>query len=212
MKRTLLLILTVVALIAGSKLLIENVLGLSVEGWLRAHLADAGPGAAIAVVALLVADVALPVPSSLVMVLSGAAFGTVWGTAVALTGSIGGEWLGFELARRYGRRATSKLVNDADLATLDTLFHAHGPLAVMLTRALPVFMETTSLVAGLSSMPRGVFLRASLTGTAPVALAYAYAGSVSRETGSLLPAVIFLVAITGLGWIAYRLRAAPPGR
>lgn len=206
MKRALYLILGVVAFIAGGKLLIENVLGLSIEGWLRAELAHAGPGAAAAVIGLLIADIALPVPSSLVMVLSGAAFGTAGGTAVALVGSIGGEWLGFELARRYGRRVTSRLMADADLAELDGLFHAHGALAVMLTRALPVFMETMSLVAGLSAMPRRTFLWASLAGTAPVALAYAYAGAVARESGSLLPAGIFLVAITGLGWIVYRTR------
>ena len=206
MKRALYLILGVVAFIAGGKLLIENVLGLSIEGWLRAELAHAGPGAAAAVIGLLIADIALPVPSSLVMVLSGAAFGTAGGTVVALVGSIGGEWLGFELARRYGRRVTSRLMADADIAELDGLFHAHGALAVMLTRALPVFMETMSLVAGLSAMPRRTFLWASLAGTAPVALAYAYAGAVARESGSLLPAGIFLVAITGLGWIVYRTR------
>lgn len=206
MKRALILVGVVVAAIAGSKFLIENVLGLSLEGWLRAQLTDAGPGAAMAVISLLAVDIVLPVPSSLVMVLSGAAFGTTSGTAVALVGSIGGEWLGFELARRYGRRATSRLMADADLAELDGLFRAHGALAVMLTRALPVFMETMSLVAGLSAMPRRTFLWASLAGTAPVALAYAYAGAVARETGNMLPAAIFLVAITGLGWVVYRTR------
>ncbi|MGE0392532.1 MAG: TVP38/TMEM64 family protein [Vicinamibacterales bacterium] len=206
MKRALLLVLGVVAVIAGSKFLIENVLGLSLEGWLRAEMAHAGAGAAIAVIGLLAVDIVLPVPSSLVMVLSGAAFGTTGGTAVALVGSIGGEWLGFELARRFGRRATSRLMADADLDELDGLFRSHGALAVMLTRALPVFMETMSLVAGLSAMPRRTFLWASLAGTAPVALAYAYAGAVARESGNLLPAAIFLVAITGLGWVVYRAR------
>ncbi len=206
MRRTVYLILGVVAFMAGGKFLIENLLGLSIEGWLRAELAHAGPGAAVAVIGLLVADVALPVPSSLVMVLSGAAFGTAGGTVVALVGSIGGEWLGFELARRYGRRVTSRLMDDADVAELDGLFRAHGALAVMLTRALPVVMETMSLVAGLSAMPRRTFLWTSLAGTAPVALAYAYAGAVARESGTVLPAAIFLIAITGLGWVVYRTR------
>jgi uncharacterized membrane protein YdjX (TVP38/TMEM64 family) len=205
-RRTVYLILGVVAFMAGGKFLIENLLGLSIEGWLRAELAHAGPGAAVAVIGLLVADVALPVPSSLVMVLSGAAFGTAGGTVVALVGSIGGEWLGFELARRYGRRVTSRLMDDADVAELDGLFRAHGALAVMLTRALPVVMETMSLVAGLSAMPRRTFLWTSLAGTAPVALAYAYAGAVARESGTVLPAAIFLIAITGLGWVVYRTR------
>ncbi len=206
MKRALYLILCVVGVIAGSKLLIENVLGLSLEGWLRAQVTHAGPGAAAVVVGLLVADLVLPIPSSLVMVLSGAAFGVTGGAVVALVGSIGGEWLGFELARRYGHRATSHLMHERDLAELDGVFRRHGPAAVMLTRALPVFMETMSLVAGLSTMSRRSFLWSSLAGTAPVALAYAYAGAASRDSGSLVPAAIFLIAITGIGWVVYRTR------
>src|SRR5690606_25483808 len=56
MRRVLRLVLLVVAVIAGSKLLIENVLGLSIEGWLRAQVADGGVGAASVIVGLLVAD------------------------------------------------------------------------------------------------------------------------------------------------------------
>jgi uncharacterized membrane protein YdjX (TVP38/TMEM64 family) len=55
-------------------------------------------------------------------------------------------------------------------------------------------------------MPRRTFLWTSLAGTAPVALAYAYAGAVARESGTVLPAAIFLIAITGLGWVVYRTR------
>lgn len=206
MKRALYLVLGVVAAIVASKLLIENVLGLSLEGWLRAQVTHAGPGAAAVVIGLLAADLVLPIPSSLVMVLSGAAFGVAGGTVVALVGSIGGEWLGFELARRYGHRATSRLMDEGDLAELNGVFRQHGPLAVILTRALPVFMETMSLVAGLSRMSRATFVWSSLVGTVPVALAYAYAGAASREAGSLLPAAIFLIAITGIGWVIYRAR------
>lgn len=211
MKRTAWLIVGVVAALAASKLLIEDVMGLSLEGLLRARMAQAGPGTAALVIALLVADVAIPVPSSLVMVLSGAAFGVTGGTLVALAGSIGGEWLGFELARRYGRGLTRRMMSDADLEQMGRLFRDHGALAVMLTRALPVLMETMSLVAGVSRMPRRAFLWASLAGTAPVALAYAWAGAMSQETGSLLPAAIILVAITGLGWAVYRARVMTAG-
>ena len=211
MKRAAWLIVGVVAALVASKLLIEDVMGLSLEGLLRARMTQAGPGTAAIVIAVLMADVVLPIPSSLVMVLSGAAFGVTGGTLVAMAGSIGGEWLGFELARRYGRRLTGRMMHDADLEAMGRLCRDHGVLAVMLTRALPVLMETMSLVAGLSRMPRPAFLRASVVGTAPVALAYAWAGSMSQDTGSLLPAAIFLVAITGLGWVVYRARVRPQG-
>ena len=62
------------------------------------------------------------------------------------------------------------------------------------------------VVAGLSKMGRSSFLVASLIGTAPIVVIYAYAGAVSRQTGSLLPAIIMLVAVAGLGWVIYRSR------
>jgi uncharacterized membrane protein YdjX (TVP38/TMEM64 family) len=57
-------------------------------------------------------------------------------------------------------------------------------------------------------MTRSSFLIASLLGTAPIVVVYAYAGAVSRQTGSLVPAVIMLIAVAGLGWIVYRARIA----
>lgn len=207
MKRTIALIAIVAGFIIGSKLIVENVLGVDLEPWARSWLASAGPGGAATVVALLAADVFLPIPSSLVMILSGAAFGVWWGSLLAFTGSIAGEWLGFELARRYGTRWSARFVGDeGEVRRLNSVLAAHGAAAVAVTRALPVVMETMSIVAGLSTMRRHTFLVASALGTAPIVVVYAYAGAVSRETGSLVPAVVILVAVAGAGWIWYRAR------
>ena len=140
------------------------------------------------------------------LVLSGAAFGVLWGSMFSLVGSIGGEWLGFELVRRYGRRASSKIVGEEELERLGRVFARHGMSVVVVTRALPVVMETMSVAAGLSTMSRSSFLRASLIGTVPIVVVYAYAGAVSRQTGSLLPAIIMLIAVAAFGWVLYRAR------
>ena len=209
MKRWTLLVAVVIGLVIGSKLLLENALGIDGEAAVTAWFANAGAGSAILVVALLASDVFLPVPSSLVMVLSGAAFGVVRGALLALVGSVLGEWLGFELVRRYGRRMAARIVGDGDLETFNRFFARHGALAVIVTRPLPVVMETMSVVAGLSGMSRKVFLAASVIGTFPIVVIYAYAGAVSREAGSLVPAAVILVALTGLVWLAYRVRLRP---
>ncbi len=171
-------------------------------------MSDAGAGTATVVVALLMADIVLPIPSSLVMMLSGAAFGVTGGAAVALAGSIGGEWLGFELVRRYGQRAARHLLSEAEVERFGRLFKRHGAVAVIVTRALPVAMETMSLVAGLSGMRRRDFLLASLVGTTPIVVIYAYAGALSREMGNIIPGVVILIAIAGCGWVLYRVRFA----
>lgn len=207
MKRWIALFIAVLVTVIGAKLLIENTLGIDVEQAVRSWLDHAGTGSALVIVGLLAADVFLPVPSSLVMVLSGAAFGIAKGAALALAGSVAGEWLGFELVRRYGRRMSARLVGgDDEVRKLDRFFQRHGALAIIVTRPLPVVMEAMSVVAGLSDMSRSVFLAASLAGTAPIVLVYAYAGAMSREVDSIVPAVVILIALTGAAWLAYRTR------
>ena len=64
-----------------SKLLLENVLGIRIEPAVESWMARAGTGSALAVVTLLAADLFLPIPSSLIMILSGFSavprFGTI---------------------------------------------------------------------------------------------------------------------------------------
>lgn len=209
MKRTLFLILGVAAFVIASKLLIENVLGINLDGLSERWMSEAGAGSAALLIGLLAADILLPVPSSLIMVLSGAAFGVVWGSVFSLIGSIGGEWLGFELVRRYGVAASRRIVGDEDLEQMRVIMARHGAAAVLVTRALPVVMETMSVVAGLSTMSRGAFLMSSLLGTLPVAVVYAYAGAISRDVSSLVPAVVMVLAVAGAAWVWYRAKIAP---
>ncbi len=208
MRHAFALIAGVAGAIIASKILLENVLGIQLEPLISAWVTHAGAGTAATVIGLLAADLFLPIPSSLIMVLSGAAFGVVWGSILSLVGSVGGEWLGFELVRRYGRSASARFVDDDEFERLSRVFDRHGAAAVVVTRALPVVMETLSVVAGLSAMTRRTFLVASLLGTLPVVVVYAYAGAVSKATGSLVPAIVMLIAVAGFGWVIYRARLA----
>ena len=206
MKRTLTLTLIVAAAVIASKLLIEDVLGIPLEASARAWVENPGTSGAVAIVSLLALDVFLPVPSSVIMVLSGALFGVVPGALLALVGSVSGEWLGFELVRRYGQRMATALIGENETDKFYRFFEQHGIMAVIVTRPLPIVMETFSVIAGLSQMSRSAFLAASLAGTAPIVLVYAYAGAVSREAGSLVPAAVILAAVFGAGWLWYRSR------
>ena len=208
MRRAAVLTLIVIAAVIASKVIVEDIAGLSLEGMAGRWLSQAGAGSAVLIVMLLALDVFLPVPSSLVMVLSGAAFGVGPGAALALIGSITGEWLGFELVRRYGRRASTWLMGNESIEPFERFFERHGVAAVIMTRPLPIVMETMSLVAGLSGMGRSAFLLASFIGTTPIVLVYAYAGAFSRETGSLVPAAVILTAVSGVAWLWYRSRLA----
>lgn len=211
MRRALILIAMIAGAVVATKLLLENVLGISLESTAAGWLTDPGAGSALTVVLLLAIDLLLPVPSSFVMVMSGAIFGVVWGSLLSLVGSVGGEWLGFELARRYGRRASRWIADDAEIQKLQGEFARHGALAVAMTRALPIVMETMSIVAGLSQMRRSTFVLASIVGTLPIVVVYAYAGALSRDVGSAVPAIVILITLAGGGWIWHRSRRRPAG-
>ena len=111
-------------------------------------------------------------------------------------------WL--QLWLNYYRGVSGRIVGEAEIRRLERVFARHGAAAVVITRALPVVMETMSVVAGLSAMRRSTFLLASVAGTAPIVVVYAYAGAVSREMGSLIPAVVMLIAVAGGAFIWYR--------
>jgi uncharacterized membrane protein YdjX (TVP38/TMEM64 family) len=143
------------------------------------------------------------------MVLSGAVFGVLWGALFALIGSLAGQWLGFEMVRRFGRGAASRVAGDRELRDVNRFFERYGALAVIATRPLPIVMETMSLVAGLSKMPRRVFLTAAFLGTVPIVIVYAYAGAASRQAGSWVPGIVMIVAVGGAGWLWYRSRQLP---
>jgi uncharacterized membrane protein YdjX (TVP38/TMEM64 family) len=167
-------------------------------------LSRPGPGAALAVFGLLAVDVVLPVPSSLVMILSGALLGTTAGALVSAFGSLAGNFMGFELARRYGAPLAARLVGPRDVDRMRATLDRYGALAVLLSRPLPVLMETLSVVAGLGAMSRRSFLGASLLSTLPICVLYAYAGAYSRDGRSLLPAFVAAVLLPAAGWLLWR--------
>ena len=209
MKHWLTLALLASLAVAFSKLLFQDVLGIPWQAIARSLLEDPGAASAAGVVLLLAIDLVLPVPSSLVMILSGALYGTAVGGLLALVGSVVGNAFGFELTRRYGRGAARRLVGEAQLERMRIVFERSGALAIILTRPLPIAMETLSLVAGLARMPRATFLTATLVGTTPVAFAYSYAGALSLEAGTPLPAIVIAVSVIGGAWLIARTRLRP---
>lgn len=189
-----------------TKFVVEDVFGVDLLPTIQRWISHPGPAAATAVIGLLMVDIVVPIPSSIVMVLAGAVFGAVHGAILSLIGSLGCSIVGFELTRRYGRRASARLVGDEEIARLEGTFARHGAGAVFVTRPLPVVKETISVVAGLSAMPRRAYLVAATAGTIPEAVLYAYAGSASRQMGNIMPAVLILMALAAAAWM-FRRRA-----
>ena len=203
MKRYLLIVAAMMAFFLLSFLMVEA-LGIPL-------LADPGPWmghggvlAAVLGVSLLIADVLLPVPSSLVMVAHGALFGVVMGTFLSLLGSVGAALFGFAIGRRGGK-LLARVVPPEERARADRMLARWGTLAVVVTRPVPILAETVAIMAGASPLGWGRTALAALIGSLPPALLYALTGATvaNFQSTSLMFGVVLLV--TGSFWLVGRL-------
>jgi uncharacterized membrane protein YdjX (TVP38/TMEM64 family) len=176
---------------------------------------DAGAGAMAAALslALLLADVVLPVPASLVMVGNGALFGLWGGAGLSLLGGWGSSLLAFALGRRLPAAWAGAETGTTEHA--GTWFDRWGLAAVVLSRPLPLVSETVAVVAGAARCDGRTFALASLLGAAPAALVYAWIGAWARGGAPLLPLLAAYAIIGGacllLGRRSAAGRAAEPG-
>jgi uncharacterized membrane protein YdjX (TVP38/TMEM64 family) len=173
--------------------------------WLRdptPWLKGGGLVPAAAGVALLIGDVVLPVPSSVVMVAEGAAYGPAVGAAVSTIGGVGAGCAAFALGRKGGPWLDS-LVSEGERARAAALFERWGLLALAVSRPVPVLAETIAILAGASTMsfPRATL--AFVAGTLPPAVLYGWAGARSSAPGG---AVVFLATVAAAGalWVLGR--------
>ncbi|MBV1857953.1 MAG: VTT domain-containing protein, partial [Nannocystaceae bacterium] len=147
------------------------------EAYGASLLDHAAPSTSLAVVliALLAADLVLPVPSSILAVGVGAVFGTALGTAIVAVGLSLGAWVGYELGRSAGQAGVSRWIDDAQRQRLETFARKHGVALLVALRAVPVLAEASVVVAGTSRMPRARVLVVTTAANLAVALVYATA-------------------------------------
>ncbi len=160
--------------------------------------------AAIVGVGLLIADVMLPVPSSLVMVAHGALFGVVGGTLLSLAGSMGAAMLGF-IVGRHGGRWLERFVTPEERARADYLLKRWGALAIIVTRPVPLLAETVAIMAGASSLRWGRVALAALAGSLPPALLYALTGAAVANFQNTTLMFGFVLLVAGCFWLVGRL-------
>ena len=162
-------------------------------------------------VALLVADLALPIPSSLVMTLAGRFLLGTWGGFTAnLVGSLGASLLGYGICRQYGRRGFAVVFGADDTRQAEAFFSTFGPWAIALSRPVPMLTEIVSCLAGLTGMGLRPFVALSILGTAPISLAYAWLGHEAREPLGLQWPLLIAFVLPGAGllgvWLVGYLR------
>jgi uncharacterized membrane protein YdjX (TVP38/TMEM64 family) len=165
--------------------------------------------AALVGIALLVADVFLPIPSSLVMTAHGALFGVAGGAAVSLLGSTLSALTGFAVGRA-GNDAIRRIVTPAEHARAGALLERWGVLAIAVTRPVPILAETTAILAGSSPLTWRQTAVAAFAGSLAPAFMFAWAGSHAKSVVSQIWMFFAVIAVSGVLWAVGRRTATRP--
>jgi uncharacterized membrane protein YdjX (TVP38/TMEM64 family) len=202
MKRYLLLMGGMLAFFLGLFFLVEA-LGVPLLVDPTPWLNHGGVLAATLGVGLLIADVLLPVPSSLVMMAHGALFGVLGGTMLSLAGSMGAAMFGFWIGRRGGK-LLERIVTPEERKRANLLLDRWGTLAIIVTRPVPLLAETVAIMAGASPLGWGRTALAALAGSLPPALLYALAGASAGKFQNTALVFAFVLLVAGLFWMLGR--------
>src|SRR5690606_17099789 len=152
---------------------------------------------------LLVADVFLPVPSSLLMVANGALVGMIPGAIATMVSSTLGGVLAFWLGRRGSPWLVEK-IPAREREQAERFFARWGALAVLLTRPVPILAETFGILAGTTTMRWPRFVVALMLGNLPPAVLYAFAGATAKNPSYTIAIFLVLVGFAGIWWVIGR--------
>lgn len=155
-------------------------------------------------VGLLVADIVLPVPSSVVMLAHGALFGVIPGAGLSLLGRTGnavvgvliGRGAGNLLGRRSRRRATTDSGKGAELV------RRWGLAAVVFTRPVPVLAESTLVAAAAMGLSPLAVIAAGVVGALPEAVLYAVAGDIATSYANGAIVFVAVIVLAAAAWAA----------
>lgn len=166
-------------------------------------LQRSGPLAGVMGVALLIVDVVLPVPASLVMIAHGAIFGLWVGMLLSLIGGVGAGLFAFFLGRRSSP-LVKRIVPAEEQARGNAVLQRWGVIAIIATRPIPMLAETTAILAGASTMTWQQMLLATFVGTVPAAVLYALTGALVISLNSTLISFVVVLIVAGVLWITER--------
>ena len=161
-------------------------------------------------VGLLVVDIVLPVPSSVVMLAHGALFGVVPGAALSLLGRTGNAVVGVVLGRGAGDFLSRGKAHSSgsDHTRGAHLVERWGLAAVVLTRPIPVLAESTLVAAAAMGLSPVGLVAAAVIGALPEAVLYAVAGNAAATyTNATVVFVAVIVLAAGAFAAGARLEA-----
>jgi uncharacterized membrane protein YdjX (TVP38/TMEM64 family) len=158
-------------------------------------------------IALIWADLVLPIPQTAVIAALGIIYGTLLGGLFGSLGLITGGLLGYGLMLTSAGRFVQRFVGPRSLHKMQSLFDQGGAWAIVLTRSLPYSIpEAMVFLAGLARMPVRKFTVALTTGSVPTAFAFAAIGAGWANQPILALVVSYVLPILLLPVALYLMR------
>jgi uncharacterized membrane protein YdjX (TVP38/TMEM64 family) len=158
-------------------------------------------------IALIWADLLLPIPQTAVIAALGIIYGTLLGGLLGSLGLTTGGLLGYGLMFTSARRLVQRFTRPQSLHRMESLFDRSGAWAIVLTRSLPYSVpEVMVFLAGLAGMPMPKFTAALTVGSVPVAFAFAAIGAGWANQPILALVVSYMLPILLLPIALYLMR------
>ena len=191
-------------------LIIFKLLGIlstdDIKGWLEVAM-DLSPWVVgLIIIALMLIDLFIAIPTLSLTILSGFFLGVELGVLYSSIGMIGSGTMGYLISRFHGEKLLNFVTkDDKQKNEMTRIFSLFGPFSLMLCRAAPMLPEVTSCLAGVTKMPYWKYLLFYSIGTLPYAVIAAYSGSISTVNDPEPAIYTFIAIFAGLTlvWITF---------
>jgi uncharacterized membrane protein YdjX (TVP38/TMEM64 family) len=159
-------------------------------------------------IALIWADLVLPIPQTAVIAALGIIYGTLLGGLLGSFGLITSGLLGYGLMLTSARRFAQRFVGPRSLNKMEGLFDRSGAWAIILTRSFSHSIpEALVFLAGLARMPFRKFTAALAIGSVPTGFAFAAIGAGWADQPILALAASYVLPILLLPIVLYFMRS-----
>ena len=158
-----------------------------------AALQGYGVSAGLAGIGLLISDLILPIPGTVVMSALGFLYGTVMGALLGFIGTFSAGLIGYGIGRLFTEKTARRFLGEKDFVRGQRLFARGGGWVIALSRAVPILPEALAVTAGLLRMPVAAFLLALACGSLPMAALFAWIGATGHDRPVLTLVLSFAV-------------------
>ena len=174
-----------------------------IKGWLEFAQTASLMYVVLVVILLMFADLLIPVPSLPVMLFTGYLIGPFWATVATMTGLLLAGSVGYGLSYRYGDKLVKFILkNEEKRKEAIATYLRHGPIVIILSRAVPMLPEVSACMAGLSRIPFVKFVALWMVGMLPYTVVATYAGHKSSIENPQ-PAIIAVLCLIGSLWTGW---------